>query len=139
MCPRKRGIGLRGKRKEKGKKMTTVKQIVEAVLDNPERFPKGWNSDVKDYFLSVGRDHLERKQKWVYLLTINTPYNAEDPTTVICRSEAKAKTVMEEDIRETLANGTTGADASELVRESEVKAHLSNKVTWEIERKELFD
>ena len=73
----------------------------------------------------------------VFMLTCSTPYNGEDPTIIICRTEKKAKGVMENDIREVLTNGCVSADASQLVRESELKAHLSNQASWKIERKKV--
>ena len=42
--------------------MTTIREMLSEVLDNIERFPKGWRTTVKEYFTAKGKDHLEVKQ-----------------------------------------------------------------------------
>ena len=65
--------------------MTTIREMVSEVLDNLERFPKGWGTTVKDYFKAKGKDHLEVKQTKVWMLTIRKAYEGVMPDTVICR------------------------------------------------------
>ena len=76
MCGRKtEGWAFREKtERERQKKMTTIREMVSEVLDNQERFPKGWGTTVKDYFKAKGKDHLEVKQTKVWMLTIRKAY-----------------------------------------------------------------
>ena len=76
MCCRKtEGWAFREKtERERQKKMTTIREMVSEVLDNLERFPKGWGTTVKDYFKAKGKDHLEVKQTKVWMLTIRKAY-----------------------------------------------------------------
>ncbi len=115
----------------------TVKEAMTKVLDDAAAFPAGWNTDLKEVFRREGKDLYERRQKLIWELAIKTPYNGEDTTTVLCRSSQKAKELMEEDIRETLAAGTTGFGEGDLVREGDRNVRLGNAVEWTITRKEL--
>ena len=117
----------------------TIRTMVSEVLDNLERFPKGWGTEVKDYFKAIGKDHLEKKQKWVWKLTIRTPYNGEADAVSVYRTRAKAIAAMEEDIRETLASPSPRFDPECLVREGDASAHHGDEVFWDVERVELFD
>lgn len=116
--------------------MTTIKQLAEFV-QNTAKYPKGMDTDVVEVFKGEDLRWPIRKVKNVYELTIKTPYNGEDPKTIICRTEAKAKAAMDADISERLASGETYAMPETLVREGDRKAHLSNKVEWVIEEKTL--
>ena len=106
--------------------MTTIREMVSEVLDNLERFPKGWGTTVKDYFKAKGKDHLEVKQTKVWMLTIRKAYEGVMPDTVICRKLATAKAKMEADISETLANADGEFDAERVALGQCVPMTLSN-------------
>ena len=109
--------------------MTTIREMVSEVLDNLERFPKGWATTVKDYFKAKGKDHLEVKQTKVWIL----------PDTVICRKLATAKAKMEADISETLANVDGEFDAADLNRISDTRVTIGEDVEWVITPQPLHD
>ena len=88
--------------------MTTIREMVSEVLDNLERFPKGWGTTVKDYFKAKGKDCFERRQKMVWMLTILQPDAEADYSVSVYRTRAKAVAAMEEDIEATLASRQTG-------------------------------
>jgi hypothetical protein len=114
----------------------TVKEVMTKVCEERETFPNGWNTDIKEVYAKSGRNLFEKKQKWVYLLTIKTPYNHEADTLTLFRDKAKAKAAMEEDIRDTLATGRF--DPDDLVRD-EVgdNAHIGEDIDWTVEVIEL--
>ena len=119
--------------------MTTIREMVSEVLDNLERFPKGWGTTVKDYFKAKGKDHLEVKQTKVWMLTIRKAYEGVMPDTVICRKLATAKAKMEADISETLANVDGEFDPADLDRMSETRAVIGEGIEWVIAPRELHD
>ncbi len=115
----------------------TIKEMVTRALDDRATFPNGWATEVKDFFTAIGSDHLERRQRWIWELRTSTPYNGEEPTTVLCRSRAKAMALMEEDIRVTLVCDSPRFDAADLVREDD-GARLGDEISWTVKRKELL-
>ena len=119
--------------------MTTIREMVSEVLDNLERFPKGWGTTVKDYFKAKGKDHLEVKQTKVWILTIRKAYEGVMPDTVICRKLATAKAKMEADISETLANADGEFDAADLNRVSDTRVTIGEDVEWVITQQSLHD
>ena len=119
--------------------MTTIREMVSEVLDNLERFPKGWGTTVKDYFKAKGKDHLEVKQTKVWMLTIRKAYEGVMPDTVICRKLATAKAKMEADISETLANADGEFDAADLNRVSDTRVTIGDDVEWVITQQPLRD
>ena len=119
--------------------MTTIREMVSEVLDNLERFPKGWGTTVKDYFKAKGKDCFERQQKNVWMLTIRKAYEGVMPDTVICRKLATAKAKMEADISETLANADGEFDAADLNRVSDTRVTIGEDVEWVITQQPLHD
>lgn len=117
----------------------TLKRAMEYVFDDAnDQFPNGWETSLAEIYRKTGYEHYDHKQRKVWELTIRTPYNGEAPTTVICRRLEKAKELMEEDIRETLASPSPRFDAEDLVRVSDTEVHLGDEIFWEIEKKDLI-
>ncbi len=115
----------------------TVKEAMTKVSEEREAFPLGWNTDLKEVYAKSGKALYEKKQKWVYVLTIKTPYNHEADTVTIYRDKAKAKDAMEADIRDTLATGRF--DPDDLVRDEENdNAHIGEDIDWTVEMMELI-
>ena len=119
--------------------MTTIREMVSEVLDNLERFPKGWATSVKEYFTAKGKDHLEVKQTKVWMLTIRKAYEGVMPDTVICRKLATAKARMDADISETLANADGEFDSADLNRVSDTRVTIGDDVEWVITQQPLHD
>ena len=119
--------------------MTTIREMVSEVLDNLDRFPKGWRTSVKEYFTAKGKDHLEVKQTKVWMLTIRKAYEGVMPDTVICRKLATAKSKMEADISETLANADGEFDSDDLNRVSDTLVTIGGDVEWVITQQPLRD
>jgi len=119
--------------------MTTIKEMLNEVLDNPERFPKSWGTTVKEYFTAKGRDHLEVRQTKVWMLMIRKDYEGPVPDVIVCRKLATAKAKMEADIETTLANADGEFDPAELKRVSDARVTLGDGIEWVIAPRELFD
>ena len=131
-------MGRAEKRKETTMQLT-LKRAMEYVFDDAnDQFPNGWETPLAEIYRKTGYEHYDHKQRKVWELTIRTPYNGEAPTTVICRRLEKAKELMEEDIRETLASPSPRFDAEDLMRVSDTEAHLGDEIFWEIEKKDLI-
>ena len=119
--------------------MTTIREMVSEVLDNLERFPKGWATTVKEDFTAKGKDHLEVKQTKVWILAIRKAYEGVMPDAVICRKLATAKAKMEADIAETLANADGEFDSVDLNRVSDTRVTIGEDVEWVITQQPLHD
>ncbi len=116
----------------------TVKEAMTTVFENRDEFPLGWDTSLQKVYTKSGKVLYEKRQKWVFVLTIKTPYNHEGDTVTIFRDKAKAKDAMEEDIRETFAVGNPRFDPDDLVREDDEHAHLGDEIDWSIESMELI-
>ena len=119
--------------------MTTIREMVSEVLDNLERFPKGWGTTVKDYFKAKGKDHLEVKQTKVWMLTIRKAYEGVMRDTVICRMLATAMAKMEAVFSVTLANADGEFDSADLNRVSDTRVTIGDDVEWVITQQPLRD
>lgn len=113
----------------------TVKEAMTKVSEERETFPDGWSTDLKEVYAKSGKALYEKKQKWVWMLTVGTSYNGEGDTVTLWRDKAKALAAMEDDIRETLAH--LGAAADGLVRDGDEHAHLDNRAEWSVAEAEL--
>ena len=117
----------------------TIRKMLEAVLDDPAKFPSGWMTTVRDFFKAIGKDHLEVKQTKVWMLTIRKAYEGVMPDTVICRKLATAKAKMEADINETLANADGEFDPADLNHMSDTRVTIGEDVEWVITQQPLHD
>lgn len=75
----------------------------------------------------------------VWELLICTPLSGEPPVRLLCRTHARAKELMEEDIRETLACRSAQFAPAELVRTDADNAHYANAIRWSISRMDIVD
>ena len=117
----------------------TIRTILHEVLDNPETFPKGWNTDVTDYFKAVHDEDVRVEEHWLYELMIRKDYESPTPDTIICRSLEGAKAMMEEDIKTTLEKDECEFDAKQMRRINPTHVIIGNGVEWIITTKKLFD
>ena len=117
----------------------TIRKMLKVVLDDPAKFPNGWKTSVRDFFKAIGRDHLERKQTKVWMLTIRKAYEGVYPDVVICRKLATAKAKMEADISETLANADGEFDPADLNRMGDTRVTIGADVEWKITQLPLHD
>ena len=110
----------------------TIKDLMTAVSDRLDEFPKGWNTEAKDAFKALGREHYERRQKRIWILTIREAEADEDLVVSAHRSFAGAKKAMEEDIEDTLSHRQRMEEDCGLVRAGECSAKIGTAVSWEI-------
>ncbi len=127
-----------GKTERERKNKMTVKEAMTKVLDDAAAFPAGWNTELKEVFRKDGKDLYERQQRRIWILMTHTPYSGEAPTVKPCRSYAKAKAMMEEDIRETLACRSPRFDEEDLNREDSDTVRLGDEITWSVLRSYLL-
>jgi len=97
----------------------TVKEMVTEVLDGTERFPRGWATEVRDYFRAIGRDHLECRQRWVYELEAERPGSGEDPRRTLYRSRAMARERMEAEMGRTIAAARPRLTEADILRDGD--------------------
>ncbi|MCR5414315.1 MAG: hypothetical protein K6F50_06270 [Kiritimatiellae bacterium] len=116
----------------------TVKEAMLKVLDDAAAFPEGWNTELREVFRKEGKDLYERRQKRIWILAIQTPYSGEEPTVKVCRSSAKARAMMEEDIRETLACRSPSFSEADLERENANTVRLGDEITWSVYGSDLL-
>lgn len=117
----------------------TIKEIMTKVCDDATTFPQGWNTELKDFFQKLGREHYERRQQNVWVLFVREPNAESDCAISVHRTVERARKAMEEDIEATMARVATGVHPDvELKRKGKNRAKYGDIVSWTITKEPLW-